>query len=93
MILFIFSIYCLIGTAQYIIVVNKFREKWQLIKPLYIPPKPIIVQFATIVKFLAISCFAIPVWPLWCGITDDHISKRLTEARKKIIEDDQIQNK
>jgi len=90
MILFIFSIYCLIGTAQYIIVVNKFREKWQVIKPYNPLPKPMLVQIATLVKFLAFSCFAISTWPLWCGITDEYIDKELEKARKKMIEDDQI---
>jgi len=93
MILFIFSIYCLIGTAQYIVIANKFREKWQAIKPQHTLPKPILVQISIIVKFVAVSCFAIPTWPLWCGMTDDDIDRDLEKVCKKIIDNDKIQNK
>ena len=80
----------MIGTAQYIIIANKFREKWQVIKPYNILPKPILVQIAIGVKFIAFSCFAIPTWPLWCRMTDEYIDKELEKARKKLIEDDKI---
>jgi len=90
MILFIFCFYCLIGTAQYIIIANKFRKKWQVIKPNNILPKPILVQIANWVKFIAFSCVAIPTWPLWCRMTDEHIENELEKARKKMIDNDQI---
>ena len=89
MILFIFCIYCLIGTAQ--LIEGAYRAI-EMHKDMGLPMssnKPILVKVAR--GIISISAFValILVWPLW-KITDERIKEVLEAKRKKLIEDDKI---
>jgi hypothetical protein len=90
MILFIFCIWHLIGIAQLIIIINKIREKWIAATLPWSSSKPIIVRIAMLIRFLAFAPLAVLVWPLWAGITDEHIDKLIEKERKKLIDNDQL---
>jgi hypothetical protein len=90
MILFIFCIYCLIGIAQLIIIINKIREKWINSGLPWSSTKPTIVRIAGGVQFVAFAFFAVLIWPLWRGITDEHIDKNIEKERKKLIDNDAL---
>ena len=90
MILFIFCIWCLIGIAQLIIIINKIREKWIAAALPWSSTKPIIVRIAKAVQFIAFAGFAVLIWPLWAGITDELIDKNIEKERKKLIDNDAL---
>lgn len=90
MILFIFCIYCLIGIAQLIIIINKIREKWRDAGlPLFLY-KPMLVRIAMGVQFIAFSLFAVLIWPLWLGVKDEDIDKLIEKKRKELIDNDAL---
>jgi len=90
MILFIFCIWCLIGIAQLIIIINKIREKWIAAALPLSSNKPILVRIAMAIQFVAFASFAILLFPLWMGITDELIDKNIEKERKKRIDNDAL---
>ena len=90
MILFIFCIYCLIGIAQLIIIINKIREKWRDAGLPLFSYKPMLVRIAMGVQFIAFALFAVLIWPLWLRAKDEDIDKLIEKKRKELIDNDAL---